>query len=156
MKTKVLALAIIMAATSLTTSASAQDRILALFKKCETLDNVDMNVIRERKDGKLADEIVNIRIAGNEALVNEFLAAFKAEEPNMISVIEKKVSGKLVPNMMEFESCTISFNLRDKANANISKILESRRAKIPKGASGISAPKPASGPSAGEYVMIYD
>jgi hypothetical protein len=125
MKTKVLALAAIIGLTSLVSTVSAQERIYALFKKCETMENVDMNVIREKNsEGKLAPSIITIRIRDNEALVNEFLAAFKAEEPNMTSIIENKRAGKLVPTMVKFEDITFSFNLSDKANATVNQMMD--------------------------------
>jgi hypothetical protein len=146
MKTKVLALAVVMALTSLVSTVSAQERIYALFKKCETMENVEMNVIREKNsEGKLAPSITTVRIRDNEALVNEFLAAFKAEEPNITSIIENKRSGKLMPTLIKFDSITFSIHINDKANATISQMAdkgEGMKYASPKPPASPAAPKP--------------
>ena len=147
MKTRVLVIAMIIAAASSASSVFAQDRIVALFKKCETLANVDMSVIRERIDGKMTEAMVTVDIKNNEPLINEFLAAFKAEEANMLSSVEKKEDGKLVPSVMEFENFSIILRLSDKANARISKAAENRKVKAPKAAGAAYVAKPNPGPS---------
>ena len=139
MKTKIVAMVLILAAGSLWSFASAQERIKALIKKCETIESVDMNIVKSRRsassyaeaDGKpvaaatankgpLEESIITVDINDNEALVNEFLAAFQAEEENATDVISKKQAGKIVPTLYRFESgVSFSFEMRGKAHATI-------------------------------------
>lgn len=154
MKTKILAMALILAAGSLLNSASAQERIKALIKKCETIESVDMNIVKSRHsasssaevDGKpvatanagkgsLEESVVTVMIHDNEALVNEFLAAFQAEEENATDVISKRHAGKTVPTLYRFEGdLTFAFDMRDKANATVTQMngAERRRAYVPR------------------------
>ena len=125
MKAKVLSLAILLAVTSLGSSAYAQERIMAWFKK---LENVDMNVVRERKNGTLVTTIITVTIKDNEPLVDEFLAAVKAEEANIITIIESTKEGKLVPSLIEFADVTFTFN-RSGKNVTISQMDNSEKKK---------------------------
>lgn len=159
MKTKVLAMVLILAAGSMLSFASAQERIKALIKKCETIESVDMNVIKSRRSatssaessasqdnkpattssttkGPLEESVITVVIHDNEALVNEFLAAFKAEEENATNVISNKKGGKIVPNLYSFEGgMNFSFSMRDKANATITQMNDGGRKReyVPRG-----------------------
>jgi lipopolysaccharide export LptBFGC system permease protein LptF len=124
-----MAMAILLIAGNFTLNASAQTHIEALVKKCESMESVDMNVIRNRnrETKKLERSITTVIIKDNEALVNEFIAAFKADEGDVIQVIENKSSGKLMPSQYIFEGVHYHFFMKDKANATVSEIITSRK-----------------------------
>jgi hypothetical protein len=122
MKTKHVVTAILLLAGSLMSHLSAQETLKALVKKCETLDAVEMHIIKNRnKETKeLTRSVVTITIRNNEALVNEFIAAFKKDEDSATQVTERKQNGgKIVPFMYVFEDTQYSFNYTGKGNAII-------------------------------------
>lgn len=106
--------------------AYAQKNIMALVKKCETIESVDMNVIRKRnKDTKKLEEgIVTVKIKSNPSLIDEFIDAFKKDENDATEVIENKKNGKLTPQLYKFDNLIITFNFKDNGNATISIINE--------------------------------
>ena len=154
MKTKILAMVLILAAGSMLSFASAQERIKALIKKCETIESVDMNIIKSRRSatsyaessasqdnkpattssttkGPLEESVITVSIHDNETLVNEFLAAFKAEEENATDVMSSKKDGKIVPSHYNFEDgLSFSFSMRDKANATITQMNDGGRKRV--------------------------
>jgi hypothetical protein len=101
--------------------ASAQTHLKALVKKCESIESVDMNIVRHRNSEtkELKRTITSILIKDNEALVNEFMAAFKADEGDATQIIEHKRKGETTPSFYRFEKVNYSFSLKDKANASV-------------------------------------
>ncbi|MDR0995346.1 MAG: DUF5024 domain-containing protein, partial [Tannerella sp.] len=63
---------------SLSADLSAQTHLTALMKKCESLSNVDMSIIRKRdpQTKELYNAVVTVSIKNNAPLMQEFLAAF--------------------------------------------------------------------------------
>lgn len=103
---------------------SAQQNIKAVVKKCESMESVEMTVIRKRnKDTKqLEKAITTINFKSNPSLVDEFVQAFKQDEPSATQVIDKYVNGKLVPQFYRFDGVSVSFSLDENGNASISVI----------------------------------
>jgi hypothetical protein len=125
MKTKhVIVTAILLIAGGFSMQATAQEALNALVRKCETLDSVDTNIVRSRdKETKqLNRSITDLTIRNNEALVNEFTAAFKKEEENATQAIENKQGGKTVSFFYRFDNVDFSFSIQDKGNATVSVI----------------------------------
>ena len=104
----------------------AQKNLDALVKKCETMPSVNMEVIRQRNDQtkQLQLKIISIRINENPELVNEFLAAFKKDEDQVIQVIEsKKGDGQNFSLFYKFESVSYTISYGEKKEwASISAI----------------------------------
>ncbi len=108
---------------------SAQQNILAVVKKCETSESVEMSVIRKRNEDtkQLERSITSITIKSNPALVDEFIAAFKQDEPNATQVIDTYVKGKLVPQLYRFSNVSVSFSLQGSGgNASVTVIEKSK------------------------------
>jgi hypothetical protein len=114
-------MAALVVAGSFSIEASAQRHLKALIKKCETIDAVDMNIVRDRdkETNQWKNQITSLTIKDNEALVNEFIAAFKADADSALQIIENKQNGKMVPSLYTFEEENYSFNLKDKAHASV-------------------------------------
>lgn len=105
MKTKktILAMAALLIG-SITMNLQAQENLNALFKKCESMDNVNMNVIYDKdRETKKAEKIIKtIGFKNNPQLVNEFLAAFNKDKEAAYKVIEEKKNGKVMPSFYRF------------------------------------------------------
>lgn len=105
MKTKktILAMAALLIG-SIAMNLQAQENLNALFKKCESMDNVNMNVIYDKdRETKKAEKIIKtIGFKNNPQLVNEFLAAFNKDKEAAYKVIEEKKNGKVMPSFYRF------------------------------------------------------
>ena len=79
--TKVWMIAVALLASSADMRTAAQSTIDALVKKCEQLEDVTVNRVSKR-DGNEKKTIISISIpvATNQALIDEFIAAFQEEE----------------------------------------------------------------------------
>lgn len=103
----------------------AQESLDALIKKCETIETIDINIVRN-KDPKTKTKtrsIVNITIPArtNQTLIDEFVAAFKKEKDNTVREIENRKGGKVVNLHYQFEKKVYTFNLGyDDGNAHVS------------------------------------
>jgi len=97
--------------SSFTARLAAQENLDALVKKCETMDSVDINYVRakDEKTKKLETKIINITIKNNQALINQFLEAFKKDEINANNVIEDKKGGRIISLFYQFADDTYSF-----------------------------------------------
>lgn len=124
MKTKHVFLVVLMLlAGSFSVNMMAQDNLRALVKKCETLDEVDMNIVRQRNNNlKMTQVITSLTIKNNPALVKEFLEAFKKDEPSATQAIENKKNGKLQPSYYQFNGVSFSFSQSDEGKASITMI----------------------------------
>ena len=130
MKTKrtVVMVAVILAGF-FSTHALAQQNLDALMKKCESMDNVDMDVVQQRNPStkKITQVIKNINIKNNKALVDDFLKAFQADRENAIQAIDSKKDGKMVPSYYQFQigkknvSYSITVN-KEGVNASVAMI----------------------------------
>ena len=102
----------------------AQENIQAVIKKCESIESVEMSVIKSRnaQTNKIERVITSISFSSNPSLLNEFLAAFKKDEEKASKVIENKVNGKLVPSFYRFKGVAYSFSMDNSGNVSISEI----------------------------------
>jgi len=89
-----------------------QSNIRALFKKCETLDDVSISRVRNRSEGS-EKVITSVNFKNNPQLVQEFLDACKKDEAEATQIIEEKKGGKMVPNFYRFGNTTFTFSYRD-------------------------------------------
>ena len=106
MKTKkTVVMILVLMAGFFSTQVLAQENIDALMKKCESMDNVDMDVVQQRDPStkKLAQVIRNVNIKNNKALVDDFLKAFLADRENAIQAIDSKKGGKMIPSYYQFQ-----------------------------------------------------
>ena len=83
----------------------AQRNLEALVKKCETMESVNMNIVRikDPKTKKMEREIISFTICENQALVNEFVAAFKKDEEKAIRAQEQREGGRTISLFYRFE-----------------------------------------------------
>jgi glycine cleavage system regulatory protein len=84
----------------------AQENLDALIKKCETIESIDINVVRTRNSQtkELETKAVTITIKENPALINEFLAAFKKDEINATMVTEDRKGGRINKLFYQFKN----------------------------------------------------
>ncbi|MDR0699127.1 MAG: DUF5024 domain-containing protein [Tannerella sp.] len=102
--------------------ASAQEAVKALIKKCESMDMVDINIIRTRdRDTKEVRSVTTVRIESNPVLVKEFQDAFqkaydtdfsKSKDVADKEVINKR-GGKIVNLLYKYDNVTYSFSVMD-------------------------------------------
>ena len=100
----------------------AQKNLDALVKKCETMSSVSMEYVRKKNQQtkKLETKVISITIYNDQALVDEFLDAFKKDEDNVLSVIENKEKGGRFNLFYKFESVSYSIDyMKDKKSASI-------------------------------------
>ena len=111
---------IVLAAGSFTITASAQDTLNALMNKCESMDDVNMDVIQQRNPStkKLTQVIKSVSIKNNKALIDDFLKAFEADKNEAIQAIYSKKNGKMVPSYFQFKtgSKNVSYSFSMKNN----------------------------------------
>jgi hypothetical protein len=94
--------------------SAAQESIDALVKKCDSLENVEINIVRNRhpETKELTRSIVNITIpASNQALIDDFLAAFHKEREQAKTEMENRNAGKTVSLFYRFDKKSYSFSL---------------------------------------------
>lgn len=98
------AVALIVIASCFSATVSAQNNLNALMKKCESMDDVSLNVIQERNPAtkKISQIIKTVKITNKKALVDEFLKAFQADKDEAIQAIESKKNGKMMPSYYQF------------------------------------------------------
>lgn len=123
MKTKyVLVVALIVAACCFSTTASAQTNLNALMKKCETMNDVNMDVVQQRnpKTKKISQIIKTVMIKNNKALIDDFLKAFQADKNDAIQAIESKRNGRIMPSYYQFNvgGVDVSYSLTVKDDGN--------------------------------------
>jgi len=107
---------------------SAQANLEAVVKKCESLESVNMTIVKNRNPNtkKMSNVITSISIKSDPALVNEFLEAFKKDEPNATQVIDSKKNGKIIPEYYSFGEISYSFSMKENGNASVS-IIDNRK-----------------------------
>ena len=102
MKTKkiILSMALLIAGVS-AGELMAQEHLNALMKKCESLDNVSVEVIynKDPKTKKPEKNVVSVTFyrQENAKLLNDFLDAFKKDREVAYRVMEEKINGKVSP-----------------------------------------------------------
>ncbi|MDR0537740.1 MAG: hypothetical protein LBH04_06855 [Tannerellaceae bacterium] len=106
---KAITIIVFLAVGSLFADLVAQEHILSFIKKCESIESVEMDAIRNPKENNVT--LLAIRFSDNDDLLNELLAAFKADEPNANEIIERKVDGKMMPSMITFDEVCFSVKI---------------------------------------------
>lgn len=104
MKTKKMILsALLLVAGAASTNVFAQEHLEAIVKKCEKLDNVQIQVIynRDQNTKKLEKTIKSISFQ-DEKLLNEFLDAFEKDKEKAYKMAEQKINGKMQPSFYRF------------------------------------------------------
>ncbi len=115
MKTvKMLLVAMLFIIGSLTNESAAQNTLRALMKKCETIDNIDVNVVRQKNKEtlKVTQIITTVQIPASDKMVDEFIAAFEKDEPSAYQVISSKKNGRIVPQYYKFNNVSFSFSYK--------------------------------------------
>jgi hypothetical protein len=123
MKTRsLIAAAILLLGGSLSADLFAQETLKALVKKCESMENVNINVVRSKnKETREPEkEIINISFVNNQALVDEFIAAFAKEKELADQEIENKSNGKITNLFYRFGDVSYSFSQHDETGASVS------------------------------------
>lgn len=110
-------------------TVSAQDNLKALLLKCESMDDVSINIVHQRdRETKETTQIVkSFSFKNNKSLVDDFLKAFEKDKDEAIQVIENKKNGKIVPSYYQFAdgeyNVAYTINVKDDGtSANISVI----------------------------------
>jgi hypothetical protein len=98
MKTRsLIAVAILLLTGSLAADVSAQETLKALVKKCESTKNAKVEIIRRRnkETKKLEKVITEVKLGGNQALLNEFIAAFEKDSEMADKETESIADGEI-------------------------------------------------------------
>jgi hypothetical protein len=125
MKTRsLIAAAILLITGSLTADLFAQETLKALVKKCENMDNIDINIVRDRnkETREIQRVITSISFSGNQALANDFIAAFDKDKGTADQEIENKSNGKITNIFYRFGDISYSFSQDDDGSISISVI----------------------------------
>lgn len=113
--------AALLGATSLAGDLLAQTNLIALMKRCETMEKIDVDVVsnKDRKTRRPVKEVITISFSKKDhpKLLDEFIDAFRKDKEAAYKVMESKVNGKVIPSYYRFAVGTsdISFSL-DGAN----------------------------------------
>ena len=129
MKTKSLIVAaIFLVVGSFSMDMFAQDALKALVQKCENMENVNVNVVRSRnkETRKLERLVTSISFSDNQALVNEFIAAFNKDKDMADQEIENRSGGKITNVFYIFGDRSYSFSQDDDGSASITVIERER------------------------------
>jgi hypothetical protein len=118
MKSKAMTIILLLIVGSFLANVYAQEHILAFIKKCVSIESVDMTSIRSKGE----ESLITVSFKNNEALVNEFLAAIKADEAEATDIIERKIKGKMVPTMITFSDVAFSFHVSDEGDVIITQM----------------------------------
>lgn len=125
MKAKnVIVVAILLIAGSFSTEVFAQETLKALVKKCETMENVNINVVRNRdkETRKMKRMIVNISFNNNPALLKEFIDAFEKDKEMADQEISNSANGKITNMFYRFGNVSYSFSQNEGGGGSISVI----------------------------------
>jgi hypothetical protein len=121
----------------ITTEAGAQEAVKALLKKCESMENLDINIIRSRdkETGEVRNSVTSIRIESNPALVKEFQDAFQSDYQKNNEVADQELitrrGGKIVNLMLRYGNIHYQFSVDEKkdGDASVSVIERSKKDK---------------------------
>lgn len=109
--------------SSFSVEIAAQENIAALIKKCETIDAVDMNVLRKKdtKTNEVQPVTTSITVRSNPVLSNEFLEAFKKDKEKASETVEQKREGNVFL-YYKFADTYYSFALQKKDNTEVMEV----------------------------------
>ncbi|MDR2764479.1 MAG: DUF5024 domain-containing protein [Tannerella sp.] len=99
---------------------AAQETIEALVKKCENLNGVKVNIVRNRhpetKEVTRSIMSITIPVQSNQELVDDFVMAFQKEKENAEQEMENKENGKWINLFYRFEKKSYSLMRDDGGN----------------------------------------
>ena len=113
MKTNRLFITVVLIITgSFFMNISAQEALKAIVKKCESMDNVNLNIVRNRdkETKKVTRVITSINFKDNEALKKEILSAFEKDRDMADKEIENRQSGRISNMFFRFGQVSYSFS----------------------------------------------
>jgi len=135
MKTRNVLIAIVLiVAGSLTMKPLAQENIKAMIKKCESMDVIDANIVRNKpitnytttttRSGDTASvrrtlfpmaprSIVNITLKYTPALEKELVAAFRKDQDKANHEVEQIKGGKVSHMLYRFDDAEYSFTIKN-------------------------------------------
>ena len=141
MKTRNLMVAVLLTAGSFTMSSFAQENIKALIQKCENMDNVELNIVRNKgtsqgtqasslmssmlldskeigfisffRPGMVVRSITTVTLKSTPAFEKELVAAFHKDREKAIQEIEQKKDGKITHMHYQFENGDYSFTVKN-------------------------------------------
>jgi hypothetical protein len=124
MRTKnVWIVAIMLLVGSFSVNLTAQETIEALVKKCESMESVNIRIVRNRdKAKKITESVVQIIIPAqsDQALIDSFVAAFRKDREMANEEIENIEKGKLVRLFYRFDKRTYSLSIQGDGSAKVS------------------------------------
>ena len=102
----------------------AQENLAAMVKKCETIESVDVNIVRQKnpQTKKTESVITSITIRSNPDLVGEFLVAFGKDERKANQTVERRQGGKTIPSFYQFDGVSYTFSMQGEGNATVTEI----------------------------------
>jgi hypothetical protein len=107
---------------------AAQESIDALVKRCENLDNVTISIMRNRhpETKKVTRSVVSITIPvqSNQALIDDFVAAFQKEREHAEQEVENRGNGKVKNLFYRFEKKSYALAMDDKGKNAVVTIME--------------------------------
>lgn len=117
-------MAILLIAGCFSTELVAQEAIKALVKRCETMNNVNISIVRNKnKDTKeVSRSITSIDFSNNDALTKEFVAAFEKERNQADQEMENRSNGKVNSLYYTFGNTTYSFSVNEDGRVSVSVI----------------------------------
>ncbi|MDR2919154.1 MAG: DUF5024 domain-containing protein [Tannerella sp.] len=103
---------------------SAQETLKALVKKCENMENVNVNIVRnkDKTTRKVSKVITSISFSNNEVLVKEILAAFNKDKDMADQEIENRSNGRVNNLFYRFGSVSYSFSEDGNGSGSLSVI----------------------------------
>jgi len=139
MKSRNLVMAVLLlTASSLVTGALAQENIQALIKKCETMDVIDANIVRNkattptfetrttgisgnnirtsvrlRQSSFAPRSVINMTLKYSPSLEKEIVAAFRKDQDKAIHEVEQRKNGKVSHILYRFEDSEYSFTIKN-------------------------------------------
>jgi len=137
MKTRNLMIAaVFLTAGSFTMESLAQENIKALFKKCENMDVIDANIVRNKSSNsnvisitysnpisdpsrtdtrntlnRSPQSIINMRLKYTPELEKELVAAFRKDQEKATQEVEQRKDGKVTRMLYQFDGSEYSFTI---------------------------------------------
>lgn len=125
MKTKqLIAVLVLFIAGGFSMDLSAQETLKALVVKCENMENVNVNIVRnkDKETKKVSRVITSISFSNNDALVKEILAAFNRDKDVADQEIENRSNGRVNNLFYRFGSTSYSFSEDGNGSGSLSVI----------------------------------
>ena len=103
---------------------SAQEAIRAVIKKCETMEDVKISVIRNKDKAtkKVTQVITDVSFKNNEALSKEILAAFEKDKDKSDQEIEEWAGGRLKEMLYRFGYSYYTFSQKEDGSCTLTAV----------------------------------